>query len=116
MLKATISCPNAISFLLQPLLAFIDTDELAFPDRMLLRLAFDLLNLCVGRRLEVLDVERVELEVVMVRPVALRRAGAAVPGLAEPVDRLAPNRLARPQGAARVGNVVGTPMAEQSAR
>src|SRR3982751_2459625 len=94
MLKATINSPNAISFLPLSRLAFVGTDQLRFADRMLLHFAFDLLNLCVWRRTEPLDVERIELEMVVVRSVALGRAGTAVAGLAEAIDRLAADRPA----------------------
>src|SRR5204863_4881656 len=54
--------------------------------------------------------EREELEMIMVRPVPLGRAWAAISGLAGIVRHLGPDPLARRDRARRGRNVIGAPV------
>src|SRR5581483_10281192 len=93
-----------------------DADENRLGERMPARLALDIV---AGRGLaqgQVVDRQREQPEVIVVRPVATRRAGSAIPGPMEVVDGL-PEALAlglrgdafRQRGAAG-RDVVGCPM------
>src|SRR5207245_11404921 len=91
MLSATtINALFAMSFLprgcaARSLLPFVGADQFTLRDRVLGRLILDIGHLCTRSKIQLVDIEREQLEMIMVRSVAFGWAGAAVTGLAEVV-------------------------------
>src|SRR5690349_18786550 len=107
-----------MSFLLEELLLlpFVRADQFALRNRVLAGRILDVDNLGVRRHVEAIDVEREQLEMVMMRSVALGRAGAAVSGLSEVVGHLGADPLSITDRTFGGRDIEYTPMAEGAAR
>src|SRR5262245_34418215 len=81
---------------------------------MLRRRLLDVADLCAGRQVEFLRIEREQFEMIMMRAMTLGRAGSAITRLAEIIFGLAVRRCACRQFASRRRDIEGSPVTEQA--